>query len=335
MAVIKQDVLTIVSVTGAAIVLYLMCVGGPYARYSSVQLRRQPLILASNVPRPSRILYLMQTEECLPAHLRSAGSLGNTHRCGCDVAILSYKEVCTDTFLAHVRYIFNSSTSWTTGRNLLYETFVRNSEKPYLYYVMMDDDVNIRWANESKNPWRSFEEFLRRVQPAVVGADEPANNKSCATNTEYNPTVWYDACFNAFHYKAVHHLLPYWSEMDNINWWLSQVYLIVWGELLFPGQVVFHKELIVENAQHRPYPRQDGVNAFLPTIPKILADIRKRIPEECRDTPILKAWERKGVEHGRYKSLSYCMPPPRPKQPICPFICDTGNFQRPPAYICR
>ena len=38
-------------------------------------------------------------------------------------------------------------------------------------YILMDDDIQLGWTRKVarfKDPWRSFEEFLFRVQPAVA-----------------------------------------------------------------------------------------------------------------------------------------------------------------------
>ena len=67
--------------------------------------------------------------------------MGNTSTCMCDVLVLSCKKTCNDTLsLPHVEYIFNSSTTWTTGRNLLLEVAMLRRET-YLYYIFLDDDI--------------------------------------------------------------------------------------------------------------------------------------------------------------------------------------------------
>ncbi len=225
---------------------------------------------------PTRILYLTQTEECLPDHLRSA--LGNSSACQCDV-VLSYKNVCKDSSLPNVRYLFNCSTTWTTGRNLLFTSNIHNRNGEYLYFILMDDDLHLRWAKTTRgnrfkntNPWRSFEDFIKRVQPAVAALElrerilnrKLANrrNKKCSTVEEYILTLWYDAAFNAFHYKAVQHSLPYWDKMENLSWYISAVHNIIWNEIVFRGQVVLHKDLIADNQQHRPYPRKITLREF-------------------------------------------------------------------------
>ena len=89
-----------------------------------------------------KMLYLVQTESCLPLHLRLVDVMGNTSICMCDVLVLSYKQPCNDTLsLPHVEHIFNSSTTWTTGRNLLHEVAMssekRNIQCIYIIFSWM------------------------------------------------------------------------------------------------------------------------------------------------------------------------------------------------------
>ena len=85
-------------------------------------------------------LYLTQTEECLPAYLLSNDTLGDPSLCNCDVIILSYKRRCQYSSHPHIQNIFDPTTTWNSGRNLLYTTAMNRTEK-YLYYVLMDDDL--------------------------------------------------------------------------------------------------------------------------------------------------------------------------------------------------
>ena len=71
-----------------------------------------------------RFLYLLQTEICLPSNLLTNEALGDGHL-DFHVIVLSFKQRCDDNSLPHVDYIFNSSTTWTTGRNILYETAMK------------------------------------------------------------------------------------------------------------------------------------------------------------------------------------------------------------------
>ncbi len=103
---------------------------------------------------PSRLLYLVQTENCLPRKLKSVEAFEDPLACQCDVLVLSYKEVCYDSALPNIECLFNSSTTWASGRNLLFEAAMRRSEK-YLYYIFMDDDIVLKTTTANQNPWRS------------------------------------------------------------------------------------------------------------------------------------------------------------------------------------
>lgn len=277
-----------------------------------------------------KILYLVQTEECLPTHLRLA--LGDSSACHCDVVVLSFRDICKDTSLAHVSYIFNSSTTWTSGRNLLYYTHIYNKTGSYLYYILMDDDIQLKWREgwmelyRNKDPWRKFEDFIRRIQPPIavievgekplIHTEELHVSRDCCMDPEYTVTVRYDAAFNAFHYQAVEHALPYWEHLDNISWFYSQLHLLTWTEVVFRGQVLVHRKVMGFNAQHRSYPR---AGHFDLVIPMIIKNIRERLPVQCQNTSLLEECEKMGFEHLRTNSSTYCLPPPPPKQPISPF----------------
>ena len=94
-----------------------------------------------SVPRQQfskKFLYLTQTEKCIREHMRPPSVLGNSSVC--DVLVLSFRERCNDTSLPHVSYIFNTSTTLTTGKTELYYAAKRLNSN-YLYYIFIDDDV--------------------------------------------------------------------------------------------------------------------------------------------------------------------------------------------------
>ena len=311
--VLTLRIITMIAVTCWVVYAYL------WVRQNTLTDGRKPRALITINVNEGRILYLLQTEECLPSHLESV--LGNSSACQCDVVVLSYKRICTDASLSNVRYLFNQSTTWTTGRNLLFYTNIYHRSDSYLYYILMDDDIQLGWTrnvSRIKDPWRSFEEFLLRVQPAVaaipISWHAERGPKKCH-GKEYSPTVWFDAAFNAFHFKAVEHILPYLDRFDNISWYYSQLYNIVWCEIVFTGHVVMHRELIAFNKKHRSYPKRNtgGWDAFIPTI---LKDLRERIPGNCRNSSLIWEWERGKSVYGKMRSSTYCLPPPLPNQPV-------------------
>ena len=276
-----------------------------------------------------RVLYLVQTEQCLPDYLKSPEVVGNPTACQCDVIVLSFKEKCEDTSLPHVRYIFRQSTTWTTGRNLLYE-YSKAKNAFYLYYIFMDDDTTLQVVDKSdKNPWRMFEDTLRTIQPPVAVVLDPLINfnktsqpKGC--ETQHVPKLiqvfWFDAIFNAFHNQVIHHILPYPTKFDQISWYYSQMYTIIRCDVKFNGQVVSDTRLKVRNGQHRPYPRATNWNTQFKVVAE---DIRNELPDKYRNRSetILQAWMKDDVERRKAPGDYYCSRAPNPNtvMPYMPF----------------
>ncbi|XP_065062388.1 uncharacterized protein LOC135689165 [Rhopilema esculentum] len=83
--------------------------------------------------------YYILTEKCLSPTLLDSIALGDKTRC--DVYVNSYQEQCDDQNTpAHVKYIYSSKTTWTSGRNMLYE-YAKATKKQYFYHIFMDDDA--------------------------------------------------------------------------------------------------------------------------------------------------------------------------------------------------
>ena len=311
-----------------------------YINTDRVSQRKLPVLGAKGaVELVIKFLYLVQTESCLPGHLRSVDVLGNASFCQCDILVLSYKQPCNDTLsLPHVEYIFNSSTTWTTGRNLLFE-IAMEKRGTYLYYIFMDDDiVLVAKQNKSINPWRKFEDSLERIQPAVgvLALDhktkrvhktncrlclsklyQARQKKRCSLNetTEFIPVVAFDPAFNAFHHQSVQYILPYSNRYDAISWWYSQMYFIIKCEIMFEGQVMVHTIVNAVNTQHRPYPRVPLVRSIVDAIVK---EVEGEIPKEYQNTSLMMEWKKKGRDH-EWTSTTLCLPPPPPHKPIQPY----------------
>ena len=289
---------------------------------------------AREVPRfnglPSlRFLYLVQTESCLPDHLDSVETIGNTSACQCDVLVLSYKQICSVTPPPHIEYLFNSSTTWTAGRNLLFEVARRRGKK-HLYYIFMDDDIILKYFEKTvqKNPWREFEDFLIRIEPAVAAVDTDRNKclkfvhnarekQGCSLKrkTEYLTAVRFDAAFNAYHYQAVEYILPYSCRLDATSWWLSQIYAEIKCEIVFRGHTVLHTGLYAINTKRRPYPRGQPTGRNMLTM---VEELNAKLPEEYQNSNILLQWKKDKMHHEEISS-TYCLPPPPPHMPIKPY----------------
>ena len=276
-----------------------------------------------------KLLYMLQTESCLPEYLQEV--IGDPSVCPCDVLVLSYEMKCDEPPPPNVKYIYiGNMISWGEARNALYEDAMKR-EPVYLYYILMDDVTINREGSESKTePWRKFEDFLRRVEPAVAAIDNvdklwlrrAANGRkimgcsqSIDKSAEYLSVARYDASFNAFHNKTVRHILPYTSKFDHISWIFSPMYVNIKIELMYAGHSVLHNQIFATNPSHRPYPRvwpspRDWQN--------IVDEAANDLPEKYRNTTLLRGWRKDGLGHEQW-SPTLCLPPPPPKMPIRQF----------------
>ncbi|KAL5474614.1 hypothetical protein EMCRGX_G026586 [Ephydatia muelleri] len=263
-------------------------------------------------------------EQCLnPYHTRK-DVLGDENL-GFDVIVLSYKQACLDSSMPHVQYLLNTSTIWSTGRNVLFEAAM-NRNKTYLYYLFMDDDIYLGDINQT-NPWRKFENFLRSVEPAIGCVDQGwvarmrifhADNKCSGDGKGYIGGMWIDANFNAFHYKAVQHILPYESKFDRQTWWASHLSAMIRMEVLFRGQLAIHSELYSENRQHRPYPKEFNFPPQM--IGNMTEGLDRVVPAdraECANA-IIQQWRTTDIRTHGLSSPTMCLPPPPPHDKITP-----------------
>ena len=291
-------------------------------------------IITANGKTAVRFLYLVQTEICLPPDLRANEVLGNGSL-DFHVLVLSYRQPCDDRSLSHVEYIFDASTTWTTGRNLLF-TIAMKRNTTYLYYIFMDDDATVFDLRTNAVAWRAFEGFLQAMEPAIMALDLPGvqdyservlqihKDRGCfMEELEYVTGLWYDAMVNAFHYKAVRHLLPYVSTFDQQTWWASQMALIVKTEILFRGQLVLHRYIRCRGSQNRPYPRDLN---FTPDMYSVFtqgldAHIAAGCVSVCART-MIDNWMKFGSDNG-WTSSTLCLPTPPPHDPVepCRYQC--------------
>ena len=274
--------------------------------------------------KSTKFLYSLQTESCLPAYLNTYDIIGNSTACQCDVLVLSFRQECNEIPPAHVEYIFATGTSWNVGRNQLFETAKRRSKK-YLYYIFMDDDVQFTTQLEV-NPWRAFEEFLLNIEPAVGVVDDTKRLEvaykarkelGCDEgDPDFINAPQFDSAFNAFHYRAVDHILPYTTAFDRVSWWFSGWYAKIRCDIMFPGQTVMMTKILRSNLQHRNYPQ---VSPYTPQYwGMVMKEVESSVPQKYRNIPMLLAWKEGGQKH-QEKTRSHCFPLPTPHMPIRPF----------------
>ena len=283
---------------------------------------------SSIAKRDPEFVYLVQTESCLPDVLDSLEVF-----CSSDVIVLSYKEKCSKPPKQGmmIEYIVDKSASWAQGRNKLFEV-AKQRKKKYLYYIFLDDDIKLV-SSSNQDPWRQFEKFLLRVEPAVAAVDmqnypcidflpQAAKHNNCSidANKEYISAGRFDETLNAFHHKAAGHVLPYPTKYDKISFFFTCNYFAVKLEVTFRGQMVLHTQIKGINTKHRPYTRRD------PNYEQLLGmikDIEQGIPTKYRNKGVLLEWKKYGREHMKTSS-TYCLPPPKPHTPVRPF----GSFEK-------
>ena len=277
-------------------------------------------------------IYLTQTEKCIP--LRLLESIGINDTCNCDVIALSYQAECTELSSVNVAYLFERSSTWSSGRNALY--FVAVNRTPgYHYYIFLDDDVTFMFNKftppdlKKKLPLQSFQQWLLHYEPVVGVLDYLVHHGAvwtferrkalCGIRNDTSlslPVVWFDAAFNAFHYKAVADILPYDTQYDDTNWWFSQVVVFTLVELKFRGQALLYVPASVGNTRHRPYPHQMRIS-FNEVIRTCIEQTERDAPTVYQNSSLFKDFKAKLEEHA-VKSLTYCMKV-TPHLPIMPY----------------
>ena len=281
-------------------------------------------------------LYMTQTEHCLPYQLRDINALGDST--ACDVIVLSHKKECRNTSLPHVTYIFNTSTTWTTGRTELYYAAKRINKK-YLYYIFLDDDITIVpiFTNQSSSSWwRTYEQFLLDNRPPLAALDTPAlqlvteirrarNKEYCTmngTDPDYYLAKYFDAVINAFRHDAVEHLFEpitrYWTRFDSESWWTSQWYVMFMTDIVFHNQAMLPAHLLANNPVHRPYPRRKHTRKDFEVVAD---DIRKIIPQQYRKSAdlLFKRWTSAHELIPTVINDTYCHPIPYPRWKSVPY----------------
>ena len=131
--------------------------------------------------------------------------------------------------------LYRPKTTWNTGRNQLLQTALE-CPRNYTYFIFMDGDAEIVEARDfgfnTGDPYRTFEGYLRRWQPAVSFPGFFADPKEMQ-GLEVSVTYNFDAIVNAFHREALEMLLPYDTHWDRRSWWYSQYCVIMLSAAFF------------------------------------------------------------------------------------------------------
>ena len=238
------------------------------------QLHENPAQRSTEMTRTiKQFIYLTETEQCLPQKLATSSQIGDPESCDCDVIVLSFRTRCReDNQPAHVSYLFDPNTGFASGRNLLF--FAALDRRPgYHYYIFINDDTDLKFNKftpvdmRKMSPFRAVEKWLLDYEPAVGVLDYRFHNgadvvlgrrrEMCGINKTslVLPTVFFDAIFNAFHHKAIVHLLPYPTQYEYLSWFSSNIHTVTTVEVKFPGQALLFAPVTAGNPTHRPYQR--------------------------------------------------------------------------------
>ena len=281
-------------------------------------------------------IYLTGTEQCLPANLATSSQIGDPKTCDCDVMVLSFRTRCRtpQDNQWHISYLFDPNTGWASGRNVLF--FAAMNRRPgYHYYIFLNDDTVLKYNTftpvnmRNISPFRAVERWLLDYEPAVGVLDYTFHNGAgvilerrqtrCGIHETslVLPTVFFDAIFNAFHHKAIEHLLPYPTQYEHHNWQCINIQTVTQVEVKFPGQALLFAPVTAGNPIHRPY-KMNGTN-----IPKIwreyVEDIIQEAPQKLRRHVVFEELRKHSLlRYLNQLSHTFCLNVSR-HQPIIPY----------------
>ena len=277
-------------------------------------------------------IYLTETEQCLPRNLSSSSQIGDPETCNCDVIVLSFRAKCQDNNQAHITYLFDPNTLFASGRNVLF--FAALDRRPgYHYYIFMNDDTYLEYneftpVNMTKiSPFRAVEEWLLDYEPAVgvldykasQGANDVIKSRRELCGIKESslvlPTVVFDGLFNAFHYKAVEHVLPYPTQYERGCIYCCNRNTMMAVEVKFGGQALLFSPVTAGNPKHREYDR--SANNILSKLRKFVARIQQDAPPTLRNHVIFKMLRTSPIT-SLTSSRSFCVNVTR-HQPIIPY----------------
>ena len=207
--------------------------------------------------KPLKFLYCVQTKAELSSNYETIFS-------GRNVLLLSYGKESEKT------NIFYPNSTWTTGRNKMFE-YIKENNLDYDYYVFCDDDLSfnldsIKKFEESANLLRNYPILyprhwsysttdIRKIPSWEVGQYSGKGMENL--NWEYQTVDWFDGACNAFSKESLYKLLPYETNYDNINWHMSQLMMILKANYFYRNKIVQMNKVYIKNVGHSKYPKQD------------------------------------------------------------------------------
>ena len=278
-------------------------------------------------------IYLTETEQCLRRNKASSSQIGDPGTCNCDVIVLSFRAKCQENNQSHITYLFDPNTLFASGRNVLF--FAALDRRPgYHYYIFINDDTILKYneftpANMTKmSPFRAVEKWLLDYEPAVGVLDYKIHHGAstvikkrrdlCGINETslVLPTVFFDAIFNAFHHKAVEHVLPYPTQYERGCMFASNRDTMIAVEVKFGGQAFLFSPVTAGNPKHRKYDRSTTNMTAISR--EFIARIKQEAPPMLRNHVIFEMLHANPSGYLGKNSRSFCVNVTR-HQPIIPY----------------
>ena len=288
---------------------------------SSALLRQHPSLQSTGAASPRKpFVYLTETEQCLPPYLASSCNIGDPQTCNCDVIVLSYQRKCQENNQSHVSYLFDPNTLFASGRNVLF--FAAMGRRPgYHYYIFLNDDTTLKYNKfaptdmKKLSPFRAVETWLLDYEPVVGvldydhhGADYvlKLRKELCGVNETslVLPTVVFDALFNAYHHKAIGHILPYPTQYERGCAFCSNRQALITIEVKFGGQALLFAPVTGGNPLHRRH-ENDQIN-ITAISREFVENVKREAPTELRNHVIFEKLYNSSKLYLGVQSRSYC-----------------------------
>ena len=130
------------------------------------------------------------------------------------------------------------------------------------------------------------------------------------------PTAFFDSIFNAFHYKAVEHILPYPTQYERGCIFALDKNTLIAVEVKFGGQALLFAPVTAGNPKHREYDRSKTNMTEITR--EFLARIKQEAPPMLRNHVMFEKLHRNPKRYFNAHSPSFCVNVSR-HQPIVPY----------------
>eukprot|EP00117_Sycon_ciliatum_P022566 scpid71727/ scgid19430/ len=166
-----------------------------------------------------------------------------------------------------VRMYHYPHSSWAAGRNKMLQLAMRQEEEQgwrYEYVIFLDDDVRLLYRPDTTNESvvRNHDVADRQLRASIL-QDRPA--RASVENSVYYlyyplacvRNCAFDAAVDVFHRSIVEYYLPYPTQFDRTNWWMSSETMSYRSAILAPRFCNLYRHVVVDahaNA-HRAYPK--------------------------------------------------------------------------------